>query len=649
MWEVLLGKALGAGASVLGSKLAERLLHKVPLVGSFKSVEIKEAFKQHFETVYQKCFYLKTILGDQRLEFAKLYAGQTFEGDDNEYNQNELVDFIIDGNSTLIQGTGGSGKSMFLKVLWLHVFGVGERYLPIFFELRALNKTNVSNLEDYIFHSCVGDTKNFTRSDFSASMQTGAFLLIIDGFDEIEIERRDTVQLEIIRLKELYPKLVIVMTSRPDERFSGWHQFSTIRVKPLTKLECLGVIDKAPYDTDEKTRLSKKVEDDLFNTHESFLSNPLLVYMTLVTYSYNPNFSDQMHEFYEQAFDALYYRHDLAKGGGFKREYHTGLSRTDLRRLISIFCFRTYFEQTTEFLNSDLLDFVNKSKKLYKEQFGNVNEESFVKDLEENLCFLKRDGINIEFTHRKLQEYFAAYCISNVTIRNLENIFEKFSFRVWDEVISLCFDLNPDLVREKYIMPFHDRHAKFFNLKNAASITKNFCKISGIYIRISYSEQKTHTIHILDENGHLEEIRSNFMIWPAYSDGFGTFISNLRNFRKGQKHFGEDSNSGKFSDLITVIQESQIAKPNDVVNGVLKFDDGRLFLHYTINENFNGRFRNGSTELENVEKIEILEWEKKSIFNELKSIAMHFFETVNSEVDNYNEISIEFDGLTEEE
>ena len=56
-----------------------------------------------------------------------------------------------------------------------------------------------------------------------------------------------------------------------------------------------------------------------------------------------------MHLFYQQAFDALYQRHDSYKPGGYKREFRAKLSEDVFKAVVSYFCLLTYYQEKFSF------------------------------------------------------------------------------------------------------------------------------------------------------------------------------------------------------------------------------------------------------------------------------------------------------------
>lgn len=97
----------------------------------------------------------------------------------------------------------------------------------------------------------------------------------------------------------------ILITSRPDDIFSSWEEFQILTIAPFTKEKSIGLIEKIDYDETVKNKFIAHLNKDLFKKHESFLSNPLLITIMLLTYDQLAEIPNKLHIFYEQAFDTL--------------------------------------------------------------------------------------------------------------------------------------------------------------------------------------------------------------------------------------------------------------------------------------------------------------------------------------------------------
>jgi hypothetical protein len=74
------------------------------------------------------------------------------------------------------------------------------------------------------------------------------------------------------------------MSSRPDQELEGWPGFALIRLMPLTLQLAHDLVDLLPFEVEIKTKFQNDLRKELFAKHESFLSNPLLLSIMLLTY-----------------------------------------------------------------------------------------------------------------------------------------------------------------------------------------------------------------------------------------------------------------------------------------------------------------------------------------------------------------------------
>lgn len=464
-----------------------------------RSDKIKTNIQPHIEATYKKCTQIKTLLNpNEPVEFLSIYATQRFAREDESFDQYSLVEWIrTDGYNAIITGTGGSGKSMFMRYLWLSMFVHSDGRVPIFAELRGMNSASKLNLEQYLFYVLSGGRGSITQKDFKRSLSRGEFVIILDGFDELSSERRSEVQDSLMDLAVHYPQLKIIVSSRPDDEFQSWTSFSVVRVAPLKKADAEELVTKAPFDETSKEKFCKKIQEpDFYSRQKSFLENPLLVSMMLLTFSYSYDIPERTHLFYRQAFDALYQRHDRHKPGGYRRHMNAQLSEDQFIRLLSYFCLLTYYEQRFEFDRDQLISFIAKASSV---ESIDVAPEDFLKDLVECVCLIVKDGFVYSFAHRSFQEYFAAYCISYVTAKNIDVILDRFSERYNDQVIPLISDMNPEVFREKFVLRLAERYESELQLKRRSRSVSKFCDMIDAQFYISGRNLAVNEISLVIE------------------------------------------------------------------------------------------------------------------------------------------------------
>ena len=86
--------------------------------------------------------------------------------------------------------------------------------------------------------------------------------------------------------------------------------------------------------------------------------------------------SSKRHEFYEDAFNALWRKHDARKG--YQRERYTGLEKTKFLKLLCAFSAVTYIKQAFDIQESDMSNYIEAAVRITNIR---VLEENFIKDL----------------------------------------------------------------------------------------------------------------------------------------------------------------------------------------------------------------------------------------------------------------------------
>ena len=197
-------------------------------------------------------------------------------------------------------------------------------------------------------------------------------------------------------------------------KFAAWQNFYTYEVDLLTKNQSLELINKIDYDEELKKRFHSEVDRHLYNSHKSFLSSPLLTSIMLLTYEKFAEIPDKMHIFYDQAFFALFKRHDAQKSQ-FIRKTYSNLAIDDFRKFFAAFSVFTYMDERFQFSDAELIKFTERAL-----NYGGIKAKAdeVLKDLHECVCMLQRDGIITLFVHRSLQEYFAAVFMDTFSGQN---------------------------------------------------------------------------------------------------------------------------------------------------------------------------------------------------------------------------------------
>lgn len=441
-------------------------------------IRLKTGFKEISKHQYEKCSRVKTLLyRHDPVHLLKIYVPTKFETRQTHENMSDinLIENASTGNRRyIITGLAGSGKSIFTKFLCLELIK-RQNIFPIFIELRDLNdehEPSILHLIQKRFSSVTGD---FTLSQLQYGLRQGVFFLILDAFDELNLNIRPKIEREILEISETYIKCGLVVSARPSPVFDSWPNFSEATVLPLSEHSVAELITKLEFDHIIKEKFLTRLPE-LFSTHSEFLSNPLLATMMLLTFDQFGDVPNKIHIFYEQAFLTLFYTHDALKSA-FVRQSYSKLPVDDFRRYMSAFCYITYLDEAFVFDRESLSKYAKMAKSI--EQI-NVDESLWLKDLTDSLCLLVVDGDSISFAHRSFQEYFAALFFVHNEIAD-EDIIDELFLRIPDDVCSLVFSLDKNKMETDYIIPILQRF-----IQKAGAI--NIIEDPGSYLYILCDE-----------------------------------------------------------------------------------------------------------------------------------------------------------------
>jgi hypothetical protein len=389
-----------------------------------------------------------------------------------------INDIVNISHFSIITGSAGSGKSMLMRHLLINTI-VNKDKAPIFIELRQFNQDG-GDLRKMIFQVLTNNKFELDDDFIEKALKAGHFAIFLDGFDEINLTKRKAISREILSFTEKYGNNWFVISSRPDNLLEGWQGFVLFRVSPLSLDQAKELLKKLPFDEEIKEKFVLDLTEELFKKHKSFLSNPLLISIMLLTYSQGANIPTKLNVFYNQAYEALFERHDAYKGG-FQRERRTVLDIQDFAKVFSAFCLQTYDKRKFEFSQVEALDYFDKAKEI---TLLDYISKDYLLDALQAVCLLVEDGLMIVFPHRSFQEYFTARFITEAKPNIQKLLVEKYSKNISaDDIFDLLYEMKPDIVEQYCIIPEIDKWRKLINCKGRMGIT-HYARLLKEMIRI---------------------------------------------------------------------------------------------------------------------------------------------------------------------
>ncbi|MDO3387520.1 NACHT domain-containing protein [Gilvimarinus sp. SDUM040013] len=452
-------------------------------------LELKTAYCQYLKKTGEKYSKSKSFfIRNESVDLYSYYVPAGISIGDCVISKPDFKACSEKSKRIIISGTGGSGKSILLRHLFLSCIQQKE-YVPILVELRDLN-SNDSTLNDLIADKLDSFGFNQSKEFVNQAKIEGHFCLFLDGFDEVNHSIRKRLIKQIAKLSTKYDKCPIFISSRPDEAFNGIDDFSFFHMMPLTKASAIDLVERLPFDEEIKSKFSKSLLKGLFEKHESFLSNPLLLSIMLLTYGENAEIPNKISIFYNQAYEALFQRHDANKGG-YYRTRSTDLDIQDFSKVFSFFSLQTYEKRLFKMPRSQCLEFLEKSKEITGIEF---KCEDYLRDLLSAACLMLEDGLDISYSHRSFQEYFVARAILISSPEVQKSLLERYWINMRsDSVIDLLTEMNPDLIERVLIVPKLKYFFDSLGVKNKIGITHGSKYIKKIYKRLNVGPDRNGT------------------------------------------------------------------------------------------------------------------------------------------------------------
>ena len=280
---------------------------------------------------------------------------------------------------------------------------------------------------------------SYTEDIVKRTLSSDKFLIFFDGYDELNSIKKASTLKEIDEFVTRFPNNYYLITSRPYTNIDLLPLFDNYFVCNLNNTEISEFIRKQLPDSESELadKIIEAIAKKENKQYKSFLSNPLLLSMFILTFQSYSDIPQKRSEFYHQVFDTLFAVHDSVSKLAYVREKMSGLNKEQFETFLRLFSFMSYFNETFIFSNTyidKLLNTIKENKKTLK-----YDNEKLKEDLTISIGIWNKEGLDFSFPHRSLQEYFAASYISTISPENKKLVYRKISDNLQKTFTSMVF------------------------------------------------------------------------------------------------------------------------------------------------------------------------------------------------------------------
>lgn len=436
----------GTAAKKYGQKIAKRYNY-IRVFGMTEELPLRNLYVR--ANILEKAsYYQKASLEELEKAFDqdKRSFGKTKETLSGIEVLNKLRRYIV-------LGKPGAGKTTYLRYLALRSIdkeaGINDRKIPIFITLKELSDKRIPMME-YITEQFDISGLPEAEAFIEQILKNGKCLLLLDGLDEVDEDRKDAIIQEIIDCSEKYEDNQFVISCRI-AAYNYWFQrFHDVEMADFNEEQIEQFVHnwftaKGEPETGNECFEKMKGNDPLLE----MASTPLLLTLLCIAYDENYDFQTNRAELYQEAIQALLKKWDSTRRIK-RKEIYRNLTPNRKEQLFSIIAIATFSRGQYFIPEVELINFI----KQYIYHIPGANDDSLDIDAENVLLeMIAQHGIIVprakrvySFAHLTFQEYFTAKFIAENrdtgALKNLVN--ERLGDKKWREIFLLTANMLPN-------------------------------------------------------------------------------------------------------------------------------------------------------------------------------------------------------------
>ncbi len=470
-----------------------------PIIKLFEKIgnewdnSFKNGLSEYLHSQTEKYYLTNTFLYlNEKVKFYDIYY--PIKAKYKELSTDFIEDFedvLINYKNIALIGIAGCGKTTLIRHIFLNSI-LTKNKIPILIELRNLN-TFSGTLESLILEKVLKTKTKPSEEIFKRTLNSGKYVFLLDGFDEIFSEKR----VEIVRQIELFIDSNsgnnFIISSRPGSNVENFPRFYPFTVEELTSRDIVKFVNINVKIEETNKRILEVINENKNADYKNYLKNPLLLSMFILAIYSHPEIPSRKNIFYKNVFDTLYSRHDAHTKNSFLREKFAKLEREDYEVILEKFSFIASIEGKFEFSEEYLTEVFYRIK---LQSNYSYKIDDLIKDYKSQISILLQDGFIFTFPHRSMQEYFMARFVSKLPEKSKIDFYKKLkiisknSNDNQNNFFLMCEELDKIALYKYHVIPLLKNFITSISGDDAKLINE-YNEIGSIFLRI---DQKTNII-----------------------------------------------------------------------------------------------------------------------------------------------------------
>ena len=414
----------------------------------------KDKIDQYLTSMMQRYGEVKTILhGNNPKPFYEVYYPLSLSINGRPIASDAISSLFKERQALIITADAGSGKSMLVK----HFFNSSIRSsykIPFVIELRYLNSSN-DTLEKFINDQILSHITESSRIK-KRLLDEGRFIFFLDGYDEVKVDKKQEVVRSLKEMNEKYTSCKYLISTRPYTDLEMLSNLSTMHIMPLSRSDVGLFIRQQISDSELSERIIQSVSEAGDSRLSSFLKNPLLLTLYILTYKNSSEIPSKASVFYRRVIDSLFIEHDSKTKVGFQRERRSGISYDKFYDVMRKFSFVSFFDDRFAFEKLYASDLIQRI--IAKDTACQFSPDDLIEDLKLSFSFWIDDSGTISFAHKSLQEYFSALYIHDLDSDNKKKIYQKLLRKAGEvsdqfNILSILEEIDTCMYLQHYFIP----------------------------------------------------------------------------------------------------------------------------------------------------------------------------------------------------